>query len=74
LIELGRASQKRRELFQLNHYRLTYRDQRGNLHVYEVRASTMRLAFLENIQPFYLVKIERLHPEGGAVLGGRYTE
>jgi hypothetical protein len=34
----------------------------------------MRLAFLDYNQPYYLLKIERLHPETGAVLGGRYNE
>jgi hypothetical protein len=34
----------------------------------------MRLAFLENVQPLYVVKIERIDPETGSVLGGRYNE
>jgi hypothetical protein len=57
-----------------NQYRLTFRDEQGNLHLYEVRASTMRVALLDNNQPFYLVKIERIDSETDAVLGGRYNE
>jgi hypothetical protein len=72
--EVGKGSHNRRKLPQLNQYRLTFSDEQGILHVDEVRASTMRLALLDNNQPFYLVKIERIDPETGAVLGGRYNE
>ncbi len=37
-------------------------------------ADVVKVAFLDNNQPFYLVKTERIAPETGVVLGGRYSE
>jgi hypothetical protein len=57
-----------------NQYRLTFRDGRGRTRVYEVTASSMSIAESERKDPSELVKIERIDPETGGVLGGRYTE
>ncbi len=73
-MNLARGVRSGESLAQLNQYRLIFRDEQGNLHLYDVRASTMRLAFLDNNQPFYLVKIERIDCATGVVLGGRYNE
>jgi hypothetical protein len=44
------------------------------MRVCEATASSMSIALSENGDPFDLVKIERIDPETGAVLGGRYNE
>jgi hypothetical protein len=57
-----------------NRYRLTFRDGRSKEHQFEVMASSMGAAVSENNDPSALVKIERIDPESGAVLGGFYNE
>ena len=57
-----------------NRYRLTFRDDLGNMHVGEVTSSSMSTALTENGNPAGLLKIERIDPETGGVLGGRYNE
>jgi hypothetical protein len=57
-----------------NRYRLSFRDDHGRMRVYEVTASTMSIALTENGDPSGLLKIERIDPETGVVLGGRYNE
>jgi hypothetical protein len=57
-----------------NRYRLTIRVGHGRMHVSEVTASSMGNALSEYGDPSDLVKIERIDPETGAVLGGRYSE
>jgi hypothetical protein len=57
-----------------NRYRLTFRDDAGKVYECEVTASTMSTAVSENKNPGNLVKVERIDPETGAVLGGLYTE
>jgi hypothetical protein len=57
-----------------NRYRLTFRDGRSNVHQFEVMASSMGAAVSENNDPSELVKIERIDPESGVVLGGFYNE
>ena len=44
------------------------------MRVCEVTASTMSIALTENGDPSGLLKIERINPETGVVLGGRYNE
>jgi hypothetical protein len=44
------------------------------MHVSEVTASSMGNALSEYGDPSDLVQIERIDPETGAVLGGRYSE
>ena len=57
-----------------NRYRLTFRDDHGNMHLCEVTASSMSIALTENGDLSGLLKIERIDPETGVVLGGRYSE
>ena len=57
-----------------NRYRLTFRDDHGRMHVSEVTASSMSIALTENGDRSGLLKIERIDPETGVVLGGRYKE
>jgi hypothetical protein len=57
-----------------NRYRLTFRVGLGRMHVSEVTASSMGNALSEYGDPSDLVKIERIDPETGNVLGGRYSE
>lgn len=58
----------------MNQYLLTRRDQWGEISQCGVTAPSMRLAIDENHHPFELIKIERLDPETGVVLGGLYYE
>jgi hypothetical protein len=57
-----------------NRYRLTFRDNLNNMHVCEVTSLSMSTALTENGNPAGLLKIERIDPETGVVLGGRYSE
>jgi hypothetical protein len=59
---------------EINHYRLTFRNQDGAISQCGVTAPTMRLAVQGNNDPCELVKIERIDPETGMVLGGLYNE
>lgn len=65
---------ERGDMFSASRYRLTYRDGHGRMHLREVTAASMSIAGIERRDAFHLVKIERIDPENGAVLGGRYTE
>jgi len=57
-----------------NRYRLTFRDDDGKMYECEVTAASMSVAVSENSDPCELVKVERIDPETGAVLGGLYSE
>jgi hypothetical protein len=57
-----------------NRYRLTFRDGKGSPHDCEVTASNISTAVSENHDPSDLVKVERIDPETGLVLGGFYNE
>jgi hypothetical protein len=57
-----------------NRYRLTFRDDHSRMHVCEVTASSMSIAESERKDPSELLKIERIDPDTGVVLGGRYSE
>jgi hypothetical protein len=57
-----------------NQYRLTFRDTHGMIHQHEVTASSMSAAVSGNGDPSGLVKVERIDPESGVVLGGFYNE
>ena len=57
-----------------NQYLLTFRDERGKIIRYGATAASMRLAVEENHHPFELMKVERIDPETGVVLGGLYNE
>jgi hypothetical protein len=55
-------------------YRLTFRDGGGRRHQCEVTASSMSTAVSESSDPSELLKVERIDPESGVVLGGFYNE
>jgi hypothetical protein len=57
-----------------NRYRLTFRDGQGRMHMSEVTAPSMAVALNESSNSSDLVKLERIDPETGVVLGGRYYE
>jgi hypothetical protein len=57
-----------------NQYLLTFRDEHGKIIRYGAKAASMHLAVEENHHPFELVKVERIDPETGVVLGGLYNE
>ena len=57
-----------------NQYLLTFRDEHGKIIKYLAKAASMTLAVEENRHPFELIKVERLDPETGLVLGGLYNE
>jgi hypothetical protein len=59
---------------EMNQYLLTFRDEHDKRFQYGAKALSMRLAVEENRHPLELVKIERIDPETGAVLGGLYNE
>ena len=44
------------------------------MHLREVTASSLSVAVSGNNDPSDLVKVERIHPKTGAVLGGFYNE
>jgi hypothetical protein len=43
---------------EMNHYRLTFRDEEGKICRREATASTMRLAVQGNINPYELIQME----------------
>jgi hypothetical protein len=57
-----------------NRYRLTFRDGGGKMHQSEVMAPSMSTAVSGNNTSSDLVKVERIHPSTGEVLGGFYNE
>lgn len=58
----------------MNQYRLTFRDKEEKVFECDAEAVTMRLALQENHTKGELLKIERIDPWTGAVLGGLYNE
>jgi hypothetical protein len=58
----------------MNRYLLTVRDEEGNISQSEATATSMFLAIRDKHDAFQLLQIERIDPETGAVLGGRYYE
>jgi hypothetical protein len=58
----------------MNQYVLTVRDEEGKVSQSEATASSMLVAIRDNLHNCLLIKIERIDPETGAVLGGRYYE
>jgi hypothetical protein len=58
----------------MNLYRLTFRDKDGNISVCDTSAPNMQAAAPAQSDTLNLVKIERLHPSTGEVLGGFYNE
>ena len=58
----------------MNQYLLTFRDKDGMMWQFKAAASSMVLAIHDNQHLSQLIKIERIDPDTGAVLGGRYYE
>ena len=60
-------------LMKPNLYRITVRDQEGKVFSREIRAASLSLA-LQGDEKCEVVKVERIHPITGKVLGGFYNE
>ena len=77
LLELKKRQSRRAAdsmIPRMNQYLLTFRDEEAKICQFEATASSMLLAVRDNHYPFQLLKIERIDPETGGVLGGRYYE
>ena len=57
-----------------NHYRITFRDQEGAISSREIRAASLSLALNDRGEKYEVIKVERIHPITGKVLGGFYNE
>ena len=57
-----------------NLYRITVRDQEGKIFDRETRAASLALSVQDLDQQSQIVKVERIHPSTGEVLGGLYNE
>lgn len=55
-------------------YRITVRDKDGRISHREVQAPSLHLAVEGQDEHFEIVKVERIHPSTGEVLGGYYNE
>jgi hypothetical protein len=58
----------------LNLYRVTVRDQEGKISARETRATSLVLSVQDLDEQSDIVKVERIHPSTGEVLGGFYNE
>jgi hypothetical protein len=58
----------------MNLYRITVRDKNGEMSDRETEAKSLHLAVKRPDELYGLVKIERIHPSTGEVLGGFYNE
>ena len=71
LNELNKATY---HLLNPNLYRITVRDREGKMSSRETRAASLYLAVQDQDEQFEVVKVERIHPITGKVLGGFYNE
>lgn len=71
LDELNKATY---QLLNPNLYRITVRDRGGRISSRETRAASLYLAVQDQDEQFEVVKVERIHPITGKVLGGFYNE
>jgi hypothetical protein len=71
LDELNKATY---HLLNPNLYRITVRDRAGKISSRETRAASLYLAVQGQDVNFEVVKVERIHPITGKVLGGFYNE
>jgi hypothetical protein len=71
LDELNKATY---HLLKPNLYRITVRDREGRITSRETRAASLYLAVQGQDMQFEVVKVERIHPITGKVLGGFYNE
>ena len=58
----------------MNLYRITVRDQDGKVSDRETTAASLFLAVQDQDEQSAVVKVERIHPSTGEVLGGFYNE
>jgi hypothetical protein len=58
----------------MNIYRITVRDKKGRVSAREKKAANLRLAAEGLDKLAKIVKVERIHPTTGEVLGGMYHE
>jgi hypothetical protein len=58
----------------MNLYRITFRDEDGKMSDRQTEAESLHLAVKRPDELFEVVKIERIHPTTGEVLGGYYNE
>jgi hypothetical protein len=58
----------------LNLYRITVRDQEGKISDLERRAASMVQSVQDLDEQLEVVKIERLHPHTGKVIGALYID
>ena len=58
----------------MNVYRITVRDQDRKIADYETKAASLRLVVEGLDEQSEVVKVERIHPSTGEVLGGYYNE
>jgi hypothetical protein len=58
----------------LNLYRITVRDQEGKISDHETKAASLALSVEDLEEQCEIIKIERIHPSTGEVLGGFYNE
>jgi hypothetical protein len=70
LDELNKATH---QLLNPNLYRITVRDREGRTSSRETRAASLYLAVQAQDEQFEIVKVERIHPITGKVLGGFYN-
>jgi hypothetical protein len=71
LDELNKATY---HLLNPNLYRITVRDREGKVSSRETRAASLYLAAQGQDVRFEIIKVERIHPITGKVLGGFYNE
>jgi hypothetical protein len=71
LDELNKATY---HLLKPNLYRITVRDREGRISSRETRAASLYLAVQGQDMQFEVVKVERIDPITGKVLGGFYNE
>jgi hypothetical protein len=71
---LNEVNQATYFLLNPNLYRITVRDQAGTIFWRESRAASLFLSVRNLDEQSEVVKIERIDPSSGAVLGGLYLE
>jgi hypothetical protein len=71
---LGELNQATYQFLNPNLYRITIRDREGRISSRETRASSLYLAVQDQDLQFEVVKVERIDPITGKVLGGFYNE
>jgi hypothetical protein len=73
LVTLDELNKATHQFLNPNLYRITVRDREGRTSSRETRAASLYLAVQGHDEQFELVKVERIHPITGKVLGGFYN-